>query len=363
MHADRHKRSPFHGLVVRDSVSGSAMACSPSSGWRHSALRLSSPSRSRGGSHRDLRMTAGHEAGTRHRIAQAGGREAAHGVRSRFRAARNGRVPKSALEAMESGHVDAALVQGGLDMLDYPDLRQVAVLHDEPLHLLVKNEIYPCGLPQPRRVVAARRSIWASEAAGPTYWPTRSWRSAGCGPSSTISRALRAMPNCRGDRRVSVTRRGVHRLDPPLADRSPPGHEAPLPPDVAAVPRGVRPRGPQPGHARPHSKRETPDRSAAGVRCHDPAFAYEIRPASRRRRSTRSARDCCWSPAKTSPRQPRSGASSKLVLNFSVLPGARADARCPGVRVPPPELPWHDGTKDYIRRKSPADRRRRHRPD
>ena len=43
---------------------------------------------------------------------------------------------------MESGLVDAAFVQGGLDMIDHPGIRQVAVLHLEPLHLLVKEDIY-----------------------------------------------------------------------------------------------------------------------------------------------------------------------------------------------------------------------------
>jgi hypothetical protein len=38
---------------------------------------------------------------------------------------------------VESGFVDAAFVQGGLDMIDHPGIRQVAVLHVEPLHLLV----------------------------------------------------------------------------------------------------------------------------------------------------------------------------------------------------------------------------------
>ena len=33
-------------------------------------------------------------------------------------------------------------LQGGLTMVGYPGLRQVAVLHVEPLHLLVKPEIY-----------------------------------------------------------------------------------------------------------------------------------------------------------------------------------------------------------------------------
>jgi TRAP-type uncharacterized transport system substrate-binding protein len=47
-----------------------------------------------------------------------------------------------ALQTLEEGRVDAAFVQGGLDMSDHPGLRQVAVLHLEPLHLLVKEEIH-----------------------------------------------------------------------------------------------------------------------------------------------------------------------------------------------------------------------------
>ena len=60
---------------------------------------------------------------------------------------------EEALEALESGRVDAALVQGGLDMVNHRDLRQVAVLHVEPLHLLVKEQIH--------RAVA-RNLAWAA---------------------------------------------------------------------------------------------------------------------------------------------------------------------------------------------------------
>ncbi len=86
-----------------------------------------------------LRMTAGQEEGTRHRIAQVLQREAAHRALAIELQAMAG--SEEALLAVESGRVDAALVQGGLDMVNHPSLRQVAVLHLEPLHLLVKEAI------------------------------------------------------------------------------------------------------------------------------------------------------------------------------------------------------------------------------
>ncbi len=87
-----------------------------------------------------LRMTAGQDGGTRHRIAQALRREAAQRAIAIELQAMAG--SEAAIQAMESGLVDAAFVQGGLDMIDHPGIRQVAVLHLEPLHLLVKEDIY-----------------------------------------------------------------------------------------------------------------------------------------------------------------------------------------------------------------------------
>ena len=46
------------------------------------------------------------------------------------------------MRALETGQVDVALVQGGLEMADLPHLRQVTALYVEPLHLLVKEEIH-----------------------------------------------------------------------------------------------------------------------------------------------------------------------------------------------------------------------------
>ena len=88
-----------------------------------------------------LLMTAGQERGTRHRIALVLGRAAANRALSIDLQPMAG--SEDALEAMESGRVDAAFVQGGLDTSDHPRLSQVALLHVEPLHLLVKEEFLP----------------------------------------------------------------------------------------------------------------------------------------------------------------------------------------------------------------------------
>ncbi len=88
-----------------------------------------------------LLMTAGQERGARHRNAQMLQRAAAN--RALTIELRPMAGSDEALEALESRRVDAAFVQGGLDMAAHPDLRQVAVLHVEPLHLLVKEEILP----------------------------------------------------------------------------------------------------------------------------------------------------------------------------------------------------------------------------
>jgi TRAP-type uncharacterized transport system substrate-binding protein len=49
---------------------------------------------------------------------------------------------KQALRTVNEGSIDLALVQGGLDPTTYPHVRQLASLHVEPLHLVVKPEIH-----------------------------------------------------------------------------------------------------------------------------------------------------------------------------------------------------------------------------
>ena len=49
---------------------------------------------------------------------------------------------KEALELVERGSIHLALVQGGMEPTPYPHVRQVAALHVEPLHLVVKPSLY-----------------------------------------------------------------------------------------------------------------------------------------------------------------------------------------------------------------------------
>jgi TRAP-type uncharacterized transport system substrate-binding protein len=74
-----------------------------------------------------LRMTAGPQEGTRHRIAQSLRHQAARRALSIELQAAAG--SEEALKAVELGLVNVAFVQGGLDMGEHPDLRQVAALH------------------------------------------------------------------------------------------------------------------------------------------------------------------------------------------------------------------------------------------
>src|SRR3954447_10657853 len=50
---------------------------------------------------------------------------------------------KQALDRVDRGLLDLALVQGGLDPAIHPHVRQLAALHIEPLHLLVRPELAP----------------------------------------------------------------------------------------------------------------------------------------------------------------------------------------------------------------------------
>ena len=77
-----------------------------------------------------LRMTAGQEAGTRHRIGEVLRREAIHRAIAIDLLETAGSA--EAIEAVQSGRVDVAFVQGGIDMTDRPGLRQVAAPHVAP---------------------------------------------------------------------------------------------------------------------------------------------------------------------------------------------------------------------------------------
>jgi len=85
-----------------------------------------------------LPMTAGREEGGRYRIAQELKRYADSELEIELKKTAGS---EEALNDLDSRQIDAALVQGGLDTSGHPNLCQVAVLHVEPLHLLVKREI------------------------------------------------------------------------------------------------------------------------------------------------------------------------------------------------------------------------------
>jgi TRAP-type uncharacterized transport system substrate-binding protein len=84
-------------------------------------------------------MTAGSTAGTRHHLAELFRVEAeSQDVEIELR----GTVgSEEALDRVNSRQLDCALVQGGLSQVGRPNVRQVAVLPVEPLHLLVRKEL------------------------------------------------------------------------------------------------------------------------------------------------------------------------------------------------------------------------------
>ena len=93
--------------------------------WRPSSYRLV--------------ISAGSVNGLRHRIAERLAEDAAAGGLSLRIVGTRGSL--EALNRVDSGELDLALVQGGLDPKFHPNVRQVAALHVEPMHLLVNEEI------------------------------------------------------------------------------------------------------------------------------------------------------------------------------------------------------------------------------
>ena len=87
-----------------------------------------------------LRMTAGNRLGMRHRLAEMLKAEVARqGVDLELHETSGS---EEALDKVNSRDLDAALVQGGLLADDRPEVRQVLSLRMEPLHLLVKQELF-----------------------------------------------------------------------------------------------------------------------------------------------------------------------------------------------------------------------------
>jgi TRAP-type uncharacterized transport system substrate-binding protein len=90
-----------------------------------------------------LSLTAGNKLGMRHQLAQRLQKEAGRrGVTLELRPSHGS---EEALDWVNNRTVDAALVQGGLTPGSRPDVRQVATLQMEPMHLVVKKELAPAA--------------------------------------------------------------------------------------------------------------------------------------------------------------------------------------------------------------------------
>jgi TRAP-type uncharacterized transport system substrate-binding protein len=88
-----------------------------------------------------LSLTAGNALGTRHQLAQRLQAEAAR--QDLALALQPSEGSEQALDWVNNRHVDLALVQGGLTTAGRSNVRQVAALHIEPLHLAVKKVLAP----------------------------------------------------------------------------------------------------------------------------------------------------------------------------------------------------------------------------
>ncbi len=86
-----------------------------------------------------LRLSAGSAQGLRHNLGESLASEALR------RGVDLSLIPtagsETALDRLDAGLIDLALIQGGLDPRGRKNVRQVAALHLEPLHLLVKREL------------------------------------------------------------------------------------------------------------------------------------------------------------------------------------------------------------------------------
>src|SRR5262249_12457517 len=96
-----------------------------------------------GQKHYHLSFTAGNALGVRHELAQRLKKEASQRALELSITPSHG--SEQSLDWVNSRKVDMALVQGGLSSKGRPNVRQVATLHVEPMHLAVKRELAANG--------------------------------------------------------------------------------------------------------------------------------------------------------------------------------------------------------------------------
>ena len=260
---------------------------------------------------------------------------------------------EEALEALESRRIDVALVQGGLDMVNHRDLRQVAVLHVEPLHLLVKEQI--------ERAVA-RNFAWLrgkvvnlGERGSGTYsLATEVMAFSGLRAKIDYTESTRSYADLEQETDESQLPDAVFSvstLPSPIARHLVTKHHYRLVslPFHEAFALGALDHDSAP----PYSPGETV--SLINRRCvYDamiPAFAYEIEPGvppeAIHTLGTRLLLVARKDMAATTIRR-----LLEVVFNssFSQVLQPPLDAK---LLDAPPELPWHDGTTEYVRRNSP----------
>ena len=298
-----------------------------------------------------LRMTAGQERGTRHRIAQVLRREAAHRTLAIELQATAG--SEEALQAMESGRVDAAFLQGGLDMGDHPALRQVAALHVEPLHLLVTEAIQGAVV---HNLAGLRGKVvnLGERGSGTNLLAKEvmafSGLRAGIDYTESTHRYADLVRETEGSRLPDAVF-SVSTLPSPIARHLVTKHNfrlVPLP-FWEAFALGTLDEDPSPPPA--HSRLRPGSIGGISTTRRSRRSFTTSTPGYPQRRSTPSAPGCCWLPAGTF-RKPPSDASSRWCSiprspGFSSLP---LDGR---LLESPPELPLHDGTNEYLRRNAP----------
>lgn len=298
-----------------------------------------------------LRMTAGQEGGTRHRVAQALRQEASHHAILIDLRPTDG--SDDALTAMETGQVDAALVQGGIQMGHHPALRQVAALHIEPLHLLVKEEFHR-GLAGSLAGLRGKVVNLGRRGSGTYLLASEVMTFSGLRPKIDFVESNKSYVELEGEadrNRLPDAVFTVSTLPSPVARHLVTKHRFRLVslPFHEAFALGTLDEE----HALAElsgSSRERIDRRHV----HDasiPAFAYEFEPG-------------------VPPEAIHSLGTRLLLVARSDLPAATTRRLLdvifnspfsrvlqppldPALLELPPELPWHDGTTEYVRRNSP----------
>ncbi len=296
-----------------------------------------------------LRLTAGRSAGERYRIAEALRREAA--LRAILIEIVETAGTDDALRQVDAGRLDAALAQGGLDLADRPNLRQVASLHVEPLHLLVKEELHD---EVSRRLSALRGKVvgLGETGSGTNRLATEVMAFAGLKPGDFVaSTAGYAALQAETDRaRLPDAVFTVSTLPSPVARHLVGTHGFRLVPlpffeafTLGAIDDDSDPKTDLPGTG--IDRRNVYEAQI-------PSFAYRVEPGVPPTAIPTLGTRLLLVARKGVPAE----AIQRLLEVVYGSPFAQAvqpaiDAKLLDL---PPELPWHDGTTAYLRRNAPA---------